>query len=65
MDRVIITVAPTSNFQGKEAKSAFPFSPQESADALALSWGFGPGRFPDAQQTHPADVKAASSLNAL
>lgn len=41
MDKVIITVAPTSNFQGKEANSAIPFTPQEVADAVFECWNEG------------------------
>ncbi len=41
MDKVSITVALTSNFKRKETKATFLFSLHESANALALSWGFG------------------------
>jgi len=41
MDKVIVTVAPTSNFQGKEANPAIPFSPQEAAEAVYECWNEG------------------------
>jgi 3-keto-5-aminohexanoate cleavage enzyme len=41
MDKVIVTVAPTSNFHGKDANPALPFSPQEAADAVYECWNEG------------------------
>jgi 3-keto-5-aminohexanoate cleavage enzyme len=41
MGKVIVTVAPTSNFQGKEANPAIPFSPQEAADSVYECWNEG------------------------
>lgn len=41
MDKLIVTVAPTSNFQGKEANPAIPFSPQEAADSVYECWNEG------------------------
>ncbi len=41
MDKLIVTVAPTSNFHGKEANPALPFSPQEVADAVYECWNEG------------------------
>jgi 3-keto-5-aminohexanoate cleavage enzyme len=41
MDKVIVTVAPTSNFQGKDANPALPFTPQEAADAVYECWNEG------------------------
>ncbi|OFZ99326.1 MAG: hypothetical protein A3H35_04925 [Betaproteobacteria bacterium RIFCSPLOWO2_02_FULL_62_17] len=41
MDKLIVTVAPTSNFHGKEANPALPFSPQEVADAVHECWNEG------------------------
>ena len=34
MKKLIVTVAPTSNFHGKEANPALPFSPEEAAKAV-------------------------------
>lgn len=34
MDKLIITVAPTSNFHGKETNPDIPFSPKEAAEAV-------------------------------
>ena len=39
--KMIVTVAPTSNFHGKEANPALPFSPQEVADAVYECWNEG------------------------
>jgi 3-keto-5-aminohexanoate cleavage enzyme len=39
--KVIVTVAPTSNFHGKDANPALPFSPQEVADAVYECWQEG------------------------
>lgn len=41
MKKMIVTVAPTSNFHGKEANPALPFSPQEVADAVYQCWEEG------------------------
>jgi 3-keto-5-aminohexanoate cleavage enzyme len=41
MDKLIVTVAPTSNFHGKEANPALPFTPQEVADAVYDCWNEG------------------------
>jgi 3-keto-5-aminohexanoate cleavage enzyme len=41
MDKLIVTVAPTSNFHGKDANPALPFSPQEAADAVYACWNEG------------------------
>lgn len=39
--KVIITVAPSSNFQGKETHPAIPYSPQEIADATYDAYNAG------------------------
>ena len=41
MDKLIVTIAPTSNFHGKDANPALPFSPQEAADAVYEAWNEG------------------------
>jgi 3-keto-5-aminohexanoate cleavage enzyme len=41
MKKTIVTVAPTSNFHGKEANPALPFSPREVADAVYEAWNEG------------------------
>ena len=41
MDKLIVTVSPSSNFQGKEANPALPYSPQEVADAVFECWNEG------------------------
>ena len=41
MDKVIITVAPTGNFHGKEANPALPFGPQEIAKTAYDCWNEG------------------------
>ena len=41
MKKMIVTVAPTSNFHGKEANPALPFSPREVADAVYECWEEG------------------------
>jgi 3-keto-5-aminohexanoate cleavage enzyme len=41
MNKTIVTVAPTSNFHGKEANPALPFSPREVADAVYEAWNEG------------------------
>ena len=41
MNKLIVTVAPTSNFHGKEANPALPFSPQEVAEAVYEAWNEG------------------------
>lgn len=40
-DRLIITVSPSSNFQGKEANPALPYAPQEIADTVYECWNEG------------------------
>jgi 3-keto-5-aminohexanoate cleavage enzyme len=40
-EKLIITVAPASNFQGKEANPAIPYSPEEIAEAAYESWNEG------------------------
>ena len=40
-NKLIVTVAPTSNFHGKDANPALPFSPEEVADAVYLCWQEG------------------------
>ncbi|MBN1101973.1 MAG: 3-keto-5-aminohexanoate cleavage protein [Deltaproteobacteria bacterium] len=41
MKKLIVTVAPTSNFHGKEANPALPFSPEEVAKAVFDAWNEG------------------------
>ena len=41
MDKLIVTVAPTSNFHGKDANPALPFTPQEVADDVYSCWNEG------------------------
>ena len=41
MNKLIVTVAPTSNFHGKEANPALPFSPKEVAEAVYQAWNEG------------------------
>jgi 3-keto-5-aminohexanoate cleavage enzyme len=41
MDKLIVTVAPTSNFHGKDTNPALPFTPQEVADAVYECWNEG------------------------
>ena len=41
MDKLIVTVAPTSNFHGKDANPALPFTPQEVADTVYECWNEG------------------------
>ncbi len=41
MNKLIVTVAPTSNFHGKEANPALPFSPKEVAEAVYETWNEG------------------------
>ena len=41
MKKLIVTVAPTSNFHGKDANPALPFSPREVADAVYECWNEG------------------------
>jgi len=41
MNKLIVTVAPTSNFHGKDANPALPFSPEEVADAVYECWNEG------------------------
>jgi len=40
-DKLIITVSPSSNFQGKEANPALPYSPEEIAEAVYECWNEG------------------------
>ena len=40
-EKLIITVSPSSNFQGKEANPALPYSPQEIADTVYECWNEG------------------------
>lgn len=40
-EKVIITVSPASNFQGKEANPALPYSPEEIADTVYECWNEG------------------------
>src|SRR3990172_4271630 len=39
--KVIITVAPSSNFQGKEANPAIPYTPAEIAEQVYGAWNAG------------------------
>jgi 3-keto-5-aminohexanoate cleavage enzyme len=41
MDKLIVSVAPTSNFHGKDANPSLPFSPQEVAEAVYECWNEG------------------------
>lgn len=41
MNKLIVTVAPTSNFQGKEANAALPYTPAEAADSVYECWNEG------------------------
>lgn len=40
-DKLIVTVSPASNFQGKEANPAIPYTPEEIADAVYECWNVG------------------------
>jgi 3-keto-5-aminohexanoate cleavage enzyme len=40
-EKLIVTVSAASNFQGKEANPAIPYSPQEIADAVYECWNEG------------------------
>ena len=40
-EKLIITVSPSSNFQGKEANPALPYSPQEIAETVYECWNEG------------------------
>jgi 3-keto-5-aminohexanoate cleavage enzyme len=40
-EKLIITISPTGNFQGKEANPALPYSPQEIADTVYECWNEG------------------------
>ena len=40
-DKLIITVSPGSNFQGKEANPAMPYSPEELAETIYECWNEG------------------------
>jgi 3-keto-5-aminohexanoate cleavage enzyme len=41
MKKLIVTVAPASNFQGKDANPALPYSPEEVAEATYEAWNEG------------------------
>jgi len=41
MDKLIVTVAPTSNFHGKEANPALPYFPDEVSTAVYECWNEG------------------------
>lgn len=41
MDKLIVTVAPTSNFHGKDANASLPYSPEEVADEVYKCWNEG------------------------
>jgi len=41
MSKLIVTVAPTSNFHGKETNPGIPFSPTEVMEAVYESWNEG------------------------
>ena len=41
MKKLIVTVAPTSNFQGKDANPSLPYSPEEVAEATYEAWNEG------------------------
>ncbi|MBW1836958.1 MAG: 3-keto-5-aminohexanoate cleavage protein [Deltaproteobacteria bacterium] len=41
MSKLIVTVAPTSNFHGKDANPALPFSPEEVTDSVYECWNEG------------------------
>jgi len=41
MEKLIVTVAPSSNFHGKDANPALPYSPQEVADSVYECWNEG------------------------
>ena len=41
MNKLIVTVAPTSNFHGKDANPALPYTPREVADAVYECWNEG------------------------
>ena len=40
-DKLIITVSPGSNFQGKEANPAMPYTPEELAETIYECWNEG------------------------
>ena len=40
-EKLIITVSPASNFQGKEANPSLPYSPEEIADTVYECWNEG------------------------
>lgn len=60
--KLIITVAPTSNFQGKEANPALPEQPNEIAEDVYRCWNAGAsivhihGRDKNGQPTNDVDV---------
>lgn len=41
MDKVIVCVAPGSNFHGREANPSIPYTPQEIADEVYRAWNEG------------------------
>ena len=41
MEKLIVTVAPSSNFHGKEANPAIPYTPEEIVDSAYESWNEG------------------------
>ncbi|OGA12961.1 MAG: hypothetical protein A3H32_03680 [Betaproteobacteria bacterium RIFCSPLOWO2_02_FULL_63_19] len=66
--KVIITVAPSSNFQGKEANPAIPYTPEEIAEQVYGAWNAGASlahlhaRDRDGNQTN--DVRRFREINA-
>ncbi len=58
-ERLIITVSPSSNFQGKEANPALPYSPQEIADTVYECWNEGAA----IAHIHCRDAQGAPSNN--
>jgi 3-keto-5-aminohexanoate cleavage enzyme len=60
--KVIVTVAPTSNFQGKEANPALPIQPDEVAQSVYEAYNAGASlahlhaRGPDGVQTNDTEV---------
>jgi 3-keto-5-aminohexanoate cleavage enzyme len=58
-EKLIITVSPSSNFQGKEANPALPYSPQEIADTVYECWNEGAA----IAHIHCRDAQGAPSNN--
>ena len=58
-EKLIITVSPSSNFQGKEANPALPYSPQEIADTVDECWNEGAA----IAHIHCRDAQGAPSNN--